>query len=515
MSNVAAGKDTDDEGESLNDVETTLSSMGIALRKSQKEWRSFEDVLDEVANKWDNFADTEKSKIATAIAGVRQQENFRALMNNWDDVKKLTDVAANSMGSASEKMEIYLDSVEAKTNEVKAAWEKFIIELNQSDSYKDALDLVIFLIHNLPTVATMIISVLAAWKSWSTVSNIFTKITNASDLFTISLQTQTMAQELATIAENTNTTAIESNTVATKNKQIAGQLSLFTEEAETTVKNTNTKAVNKNTIALETNTKAKNGVRAAGTMLSSVLGGLSLAFAAVTTAIALGSMAQMAYEKHMDNLKQSVQDAANTIGAIGDDIDNLDTIMSNLSSNYDQYNSKLIDSETYNFNLKSIEEQLISTYGEKAESINLVNKSYEQQLSLLGELKKQELLKQKAEIQKVKSDKEELLNRDVNTVMGSEDNYYGASKELQNKIWNIVNKNGMTLTERTFADQISIEGKAKNQVKVYKELQKLQEELLAAGKNDDAQRVANMLEAKDFNTLPRRNPWSKESFNEK
>ena len=123
MSNVAAGKDTDDEGENLNDVEKTLNSLGITLRKSQYEWRSFEDVLDEVAEKWSIFEDTEKSKIATAIAGVRQQENFRALMNNWDSVKDLTDVAAKSMGSASEKMEIYLDSVEAKTKEVEATWE--------------------------------------------------------------------------------------------------------------------------------------------------------------------------------------------------------------------------------------------------------------------------------------------------------------------------------------------------------------------------------------------------------
>ena len=162
MSNVAAGKDTDDEGESLNDVEKTLNSLGITLRKSQYEWRSFEEVLDEVAEKWNIFEDTEQSKIATAIAGVRQQENFRALMNNWDSVKDLTAVAENSMGSASEKMEIYLDSVEAKTKEVQAAWEEFILKLNQSDSYKGALDIVIFLIEKLPTVATLIMSVLVA-----------------------------------------------------------------------------------------------------------------------------------------------------------------------------------------------------------------------------------------------------------------------------------------------------------------------------------------------------------------
>lgn len=69
MSNVAAGKDIDDEGETLNDVEETLERMGIALRDSQYEWRNFEDVLDEVASKWDAFNNTQQSQIATAIAG--------------------------------------------------------------------------------------------------------------------------------------------------------------------------------------------------------------------------------------------------------------------------------------------------------------------------------------------------------------------------------------------------------------------------------------------------------------
>lgn len=140
MGNVAAGKDTDDMGEPLNDVEKTLNGFGIALRTSENEWRNFEEVLDEVAAKWDDFASPEQSKIATAIAGVRQQENFRALMNNYDEVGRLAQVAANSTGSASKRMEIYLDSVEAKTNNLKNAWEGFVMSLNQSESWKSVLD---------------------------------------------------------------------------------------------------------------------------------------------------------------------------------------------------------------------------------------------------------------------------------------------------------------------------------------------------------------------------------------
>ena len=141
MSNVAAGKDTDDEGETLNDVEKTLNSYGIALRNSKKEWRSFEEVLDEVAEKWKTFSGTEQSHIATAFAGTRQIENFRAMMSNWDEVTRLTLVAADSTGSATERMGTYLDSIEAKTNNVKAAWEQFVMSLSQNESFKQMLDI--------------------------------------------------------------------------------------------------------------------------------------------------------------------------------------------------------------------------------------------------------------------------------------------------------------------------------------------------------------------------------------
>lgn len=142
MSNVAAGKDIDDNGENLNDVEKALNKQGIALRSAKGEWRSFEDVIDEVAKKWRDgtFNGIQKSQIATAIAGVRQQENFRAMMNNWEEVERLTKVAADSTGSATERMDIYLDSVEAKTNNLKAAWEQFVMSLNQSESWKQLLD---------------------------------------------------------------------------------------------------------------------------------------------------------------------------------------------------------------------------------------------------------------------------------------------------------------------------------------------------------------------------------------
>lgn len=180
MSNVAAGKDTDDEGEVLNDVEKALNSYGIALRNSKKEWRSFEDVLDEVAEKWKQFSGTEQSHIATAIAGTRQQENFRAMMSNWDEVQRLTQVAAESTGSATERMKTYLDSVEAKTNNLKTAWEKFVMSLNQSESWKQLLDMLTSFLDKLTYVDwNKVLKVLITLLSLSALVKVFGAISSA------------------------------------------------------------------------------------------------------------------------------------------------------------------------------------------------------------------------------------------------------------------------------------------------------------------------------------------------
>jgi TP901 family phage tail tape measure protein len=69
MGNVSSGKDIDAEGESLNNVETVLTKVGIKLRDSQNQFRDFGSVLDDVSSKWKSYSNVEQNQIATAIAG--------------------------------------------------------------------------------------------------------------------------------------------------------------------------------------------------------------------------------------------------------------------------------------------------------------------------------------------------------------------------------------------------------------------------------------------------------------
>ncbi|WP_162609387.1 phage tail tape measure protein [Flavonifractor sp. An82] len=141
MGMIKAGRLEDpDTGESLSDVETTLSGLGIRLRDSNSEFRNFGDVLDEVGSKWESYNSVQQRAIATAFAGTRQQTRFLSLMSNWKTALEYTEVAANSAGTATEKFGVYQESLEAKTERATAAFEKLSMALLPSGLIGGFLD---------------------------------------------------------------------------------------------------------------------------------------------------------------------------------------------------------------------------------------------------------------------------------------------------------------------------------------------------------------------------------------
>lgn len=126
LTNVAAGKMTDDLGEPLNDVEQVFNGLNIKLRDSSGEFRNMYDVISELANKWTKLDNAEQSWVATSVAGTRQRETFLTLMENWDRAVTLSTTALNSEGMAMDKMSIYLESIEANLNKLKAAVEDLL-----------------------------------------------------------------------------------------------------------------------------------------------------------------------------------------------------------------------------------------------------------------------------------------------------------------------------------------------------------------------------------------------------
>ena len=110
----------------VNDVEKVLSKVGIRLRDTNQDFRDAQDVLDDIAEKWETFTDLEKNSVATAAAGTRQRENFISLMSNYDKALALENSALDSNGKAMQKYQVYQDSIAAKQERITALFQTFV-----------------------------------------------------------------------------------------------------------------------------------------------------------------------------------------------------------------------------------------------------------------------------------------------------------------------------------------------------------------------------------------------------
>ena len=123
-----------------NKVETALRSVGIALRDTNGEFRNADQVLLEVAEKWDSMSVMQQRYIATTAAGSRQQSRFIAFMQDYNRTMELQTAAYNAEGAAQQQYEKTLESLDAKVAKLKDTWDEFILGIANSDVIKGAID---------------------------------------------------------------------------------------------------------------------------------------------------------------------------------------------------------------------------------------------------------------------------------------------------------------------------------------------------------------------------------------
>ena len=113
------------DGSDINKVDKALKTVGISLTNAKGEVRDLDEVLDELGQQWDSLNRNQKSYLATAIAGTRQQSRFYALMNDYDRTLQLVNASTDSSGKSQEQFALYTKSLEASTKRLNNEWEKF------------------------------------------------------------------------------------------------------------------------------------------------------------------------------------------------------------------------------------------------------------------------------------------------------------------------------------------------------------------------------------------------------
>lgn len=131
--------ETLEDGTDINNVETQLAYVGIALRNAEGELRSTEEVLDELGRKWETLDKNQQAAVAKALAGTRQQSRLIAMMEDYDRVIELQDIAQRSQGATLAQSATYLEGMEAAVNNVAVAWEKIITSITDSEIITGAI----------------------------------------------------------------------------------------------------------------------------------------------------------------------------------------------------------------------------------------------------------------------------------------------------------------------------------------------------------------------------------------
>lgn len=166
--NVKAGvfagmaEDGEDASESINDVEKVLNAIGIQIRSTSTEMRGFDEVLDDLAEKWDNLNDVEQNAVATAMAGVRQRNQFLALMQNYNQYKESLESSRTSSGTADEKYAAVMDSIATSMQKIQTAWESFTQKLQASGFVKTFFKAIAGVVENIDKILPNIVAMLTA-----------------------------------------------------------------------------------------------------------------------------------------------------------------------------------------------------------------------------------------------------------------------------------------------------------------------------------------------------------------
>lgn len=121
--------ETLEDGVDLNKYSKALKTVGVEVLTMTGDLRSADDILTDLAGKWDLLTTAQQTALAQTVGGVRQYTNLIALMNNWSDMEENLKIAANSEGTLQKQNDIYVQSFEAAQKRLKASMESLYSNL--------------------------------------------------------------------------------------------------------------------------------------------------------------------------------------------------------------------------------------------------------------------------------------------------------------------------------------------------------------------------------------------------
>lgn len=136
-----AGLDMEGMASSTAELRKEIMALsGVDIMIDDNTFKSTYRIIEELAAKWGELTDIQQASITELIAGKRQGNIISAVMENFDIAQDALNSSLESAGSAMQEYNTYLEGIEAKTNQFKAAFEALSLTVVNSDFVKGIIE---------------------------------------------------------------------------------------------------------------------------------------------------------------------------------------------------------------------------------------------------------------------------------------------------------------------------------------------------------------------------------------
>lgn len=351
-----AGLDMEGMADSTATLRKEIMALsGVDIMIDNDTFKSTYQIIEELAAKWGELTDIQQASITELIAGKRQGNIISAVMENFDIAQDALNSSLESAGSAMKEYNTYLEGIEAKTNQFKAAFEALSLTVFNSDFLKGIIEFGTGAITVLDGIieklggmgnALMLVASALVFLNLKSATALFTRLFNViSSGFGIIPKLKSMFETLA---------------LAWMEGKSAGGGFITT-------------------------------LKGAATALTGTASAATIATGAITAVVAVIGIAIAIYQNYkqkIEEARQAAEDAANSHNELAASMDEYKTKIISLREELDKGN--LSEEEAYNKRkeLISIQDELISRFGKEAEGISLVTGEINNQIDAINNLSK-------------------------------------------------------------------------------------------------------------------------------
>lgn len=347
----AAGLDMDGMAESTATLRKEIMALsGVDIMIDDNTFKSTYRIIEELAAKWGELTDIQQASITELIAGKRQGNIISAVMENFDIAQDALNSSLESAGSAMQEYNTYLEGIEAKTNQFKAAFESLSLTIINSDFLKVIIEL-----------GTKVISVLDnIIQSVGGIGNALLLISGLIVSLNLS-GTISLLSKIGVIIKNIASGLFNSSFV---------------------------KGIQAIPVGLTAITTKSKAAASAFYMLGGATSVATVGLTALVAVIGIAIVAYQNYKQKIEEARQAAEDAANYHNELVSSLEDYKDKIIELRGEIDSGN--LSEEEAYNKRkeLIAIQEELIEKFGAEAEGIHLVTGEINDQIDAINNLSK-------------------------------------------------------------------------------------------------------------------------------